>query len=368
MKLSCTQEKLNKALNIVNRIVSPRGTLPVLNNILVKTDNGQLRFSATDLEIGINTWIGAKIDEEGAITIPSRLMSDFVNTNNDETIKLEQKDTTLSLKSAKYEANIKGIEAGEFPLIPDVKKDPQIELNSKDLKVAIDQVAFSAATDETRPVLTGVLLKAKDNELKLVATDSYRLAEKTIKLEKKVSEEINIIIPQRTMHELSRIISSYESKVEIRIGENQIQFNFDEIQLVSRLLEGSFPDYDQIIPKKSETKTTLAITDFANSIKMASYFARESANNIKLRINNDKNMEVVAVSPQVGDNVSRVNSKTVGKDIEIAFNAKFILDALNVIKSKDVILETTDKTRAGVIRPIKDEGYLYLIMPLRVEE
>ena len=368
MKLSCTQEKLNKALNIVNRIVSPRGTLPVLNNILIKTDKGQLKFAATDLEIGINTWIGAKIDEEGAITIPSRLMSDFVSTNNDETINLEQKDTTLFLKSAKYQANIKGIEAGEFPLIPDVKKDPVIELGAKELKEAIDQVAFSAAVDETRPVLTGVLLKAKDTILKLVATDSYRLAEKTINLEKKVPSEISVIIPQRTMHELSRIISSYDSKVEIRIGENQIQFNFDEIQLVSRLLEGNFPDYEQIIPNKSETKTTVTIDDFANSIKMASFFARESANNIRLKISNEKNMEVIAVSPQVGDNISKVSAKTVGKDIEIAFNAKFILDALNVIKSKDIILETTDKTRAGVIRPIKEEGYLYLIMPLRVEE
>lgn len=368
MKLSCTQEKLNKALNTVNRIVSPRGTLPVLNNILIQTDKGRLKLAATDLEIGINTWIGAKVDKEGAITIPSRLISDYISTNNDETIELEQKDTTLSLKSSRYDANIKGIEASEFPLIPEVKKEATIEISGNNLKETIDQVTFSAAIDETRPILTGVLLKAKDNQLKLVATDSYRLAEKTVHLEKKIAEEINVIIPQRTMHELSRIITSDEEKVEIRIGDNQIQFNFGDIQLVSRLLEGSFPDYEQIIPKKSETKTVLTVADFANSIKMASYFARESANNIKLKITAGQNMEVSAVSPQIGDNLSSVEAKITGKSVEIAFNAKFVLDVLSVIGCKEVVLETIDKTSPGVIRPVKEKDYLYLIMPLRVEE
>jgi len=368
MKLSCTQEKLNKGINIVSRIVSPRGTLPVLNNILLQTDKGRLKISATDLEIGINTWIGAKVDSDGGITVPARLISDFVNTNSDEAIILELKDTTLSLKSDKYKANIKGIGASEFPLIPEVKKESLIELAGKDLKKSISEVVFASALDETRPVLMGVLMKVKDNIMKLVATDSYRLAEKTITLNKKVPQEINIIIPQRTMNELGRIISGDEEKIEIRIGENQIHFTLGDTQLVSRLIEGSFPDYNQIIPSSSETKTTLSVDKFANAIKMASYFARESANNIKLKIASGKHIEVIAVSAQIGDNVSIVEAKIEGKDLEIAFNAKFILDVLNILDDKEIVLETVDKSTAGIIRPVKDKNYLYLIMPLRVEE
>lgn len=368
MKLSCTQEKLNKGINIVGRIVSPRGTLPVLNNILFQTDNGRLKISATDLEIGINTWIGAKIEHDGAISIPSRIISDYISTNNDETINLELEDTTLYLKSDKYQAHIKGIESSEFPLIPEVKKEPQVVIKSKDLKDLISHVVFSAAIDETRPVLTGILLQIKDNKLKLVATDSYRLAEKTLNLEKKSKEDVNIIIPARTMNELSRILSQDDDQVTIKIGENQIHFSFSDTQLVSRLIEGSFPDYEQIIPKKSDTKTTIKVKDFANAIKMASFFARESANNIKLKISKGKNIEVIAISPQVGDNISTTSAKTEGKEIEIAFNAKFILDALNVIKEDEIIIETIDKSSPAIIKPLKDKSYIYLIMPLRVEE
>jgi DNA polymerase-3 subunit beta len=367
MKLSCTKEKLNKGINIVSRIVSPRGTLPVLNNILIKTDKGRLKISATDLEIGINTWVGAKVDSEGGITIPSRLIADFVSTNNDETINLELKDTTLALKSDKYEAHIKGIEASEFPLIPEVKKDSAVSVKSKNFKELINQVVFSAALDETRPILTGILLSIKDNVLKLVATDSYRLSEKKYILDKKISEELNVIIPQRTMHELARILTDSEENVDIKVGENQIHFSFGDTQLVSRLIEGSYIDYTQIIPKKYETRTEIMVSEFANAIKMASLFARESANNIKLKISKDK-VDIIAVSPQVGDNVSKVDAKTEGKDLEIAFNAKFILDVLSVIKEEKINLEVIDKMSAGVIKPVKDKNYIYLIMPLRVEE
>lgn len=371
MKLSCTQENLNKGLNIVSRIVSPRGTLPVLNNILLKTDEGRLKLSATDLEIGINTWIGAKVDKEGSITIPSRLITDYINTNDDKKIDLELKDTTLSLESEKYKANIKGIESSEFPLIPEIKKENITIIKSKDLRKAINQVSFTCALDETRPVLTGVLLKIKEDQLKLVATDSYRLAEKTINLEKRVSSEINVIVPQRAMNELARILGEKEEKVEFKIGENQILFSFGETQLVSRLIEGSFPDYEQIIPKKLETKIILSVNEFANVIKMASYFARETANNIKLKIpkgGKNKKIEVLAVSPQIGDNLSSLEAQIEGKEIEIAFNAKFILDVLNVSDEDQIILETIDKLSPGIIKPLKNKNYFYIIMPLRVEE
>lgn len=367
MKLSCLQKKLNEGISKVNRIVSPRGTLPVLNNILFKTDNGRLRISATDLEMGINTWIGAKVDKEGAITIPSRLVSEFVSANNDQAIEMELKETTLSLKSEKYKANIKGIDATEFPLIPEIKKEVLAEISGQKLKEAISRVAFACAIDETRPVLTGVFLKFKDNQLKIVATDSYRLAEKILTLDKKVVNETNIIVPQRTMNELSRIIKDDE-KIELKVGENQILFSFGDTQLVSRLIEGNFPDYEQIIPKKTETKAIILAKDFANIMKMASFFARESANNVKLKISGDKKIDVTAISPQLGDNVSSMSAEIVGKDIEISFNSKFILDVLNIISDENIILQLVDKMSAGILKPEKSKDYLYLIMPLRVEE
>ena len=367
MKLSCLQEKLNEGLNIVGRIVSPRGTLPVLNNILFKTDFGRLKLSATDLEIGINTWIGAKVDKEGVITIPSRLITEYISTNNDETIDMELKDTTLTLQSTRYKANIKGIEASEFPSIPEIKKDNIFEITSSVLKNAVVQVVFACAIDETRPVLTGVILKIKDNKLKLAATDSYRLAEKTINLEKKSDAEVNVIIPQRTMNELARILKENEEKVEVKIGDNQISFSFGDTQLISRLIEGNFPDYEQIIPQKSSLKITVNKDELTNIMKMASFFARESANNIKLKTSGKNQLKVAAVSPQVGDNISTIQAEIDGSEIEISFNAKFILDALGVIKEEKVTLHFNDKTSPGIIKPIKNNNYQYIIMPLRVE-
>lgn len=368
MKLSCIKENLQESINIVGRIVSPRGTLPVLNNILLQTDLGRVKLSATDLEIGINTWVGAKIDKEGSITIPARLITDFINTNDDKKINLSLENTTLTLESEKHKAHIKGIEASEFPLIPEVKKGLSIEINAQDLKKSIAEISFAAAIDETRPVLTGILIKIKGKEMKMVATDSYRLAEKTINLGSSQEKNIDLIIPHRTMNELARIIPASEEKIELRIGENQILFNFTNTQLVSRLIEGNFPDYEQIIPRKSQTKAIINKNNFANAIKMASLFARESANNIRLKIDPKGKVEIIAVSQQVGDNISHIEAKATGETVEIAFNSKFILDVLAVIQDEEVILETSDKLSPGMIKPSKDKNYIYIIMPLRVEE
>lgn len=368
MKLSCTQENLAKGLGIVGRSVGTRTALPVLNNILIQTEKGRLKLSATDLEIGIHTWIGAKVDAEGAITVPARLLVDFVNTNTDKNINLQLKETTLHLESEHYKANIKGIEAAEFPLIPEVKKAQEIEIPAADFALAISRTIIAAALDESRPVLAGVYIySSSDGQLKIVATDSYRLAEQTIKLTKKISDQIAFIIPQRTMSELARIIDENTQNIKIFPGENQVEFQIDETVLVSRLIEGAFPDYGQIIPKEFKTKVKLATSEFANAIKMASLFAKESANNIKLKIT-DAKIEILAVSPHVGDNVSEVSGKVSGNNLEIAFNAKFILDVLPALNAEETVLEFSTNISPGLIKSEKDENYLYVIMPLRVDE
>jgi len=368
MKISCTQENLSKGLAIVSHMVGTRTTLPVLNNILLKVEKGRLYLSATDLEIGINTWVGAKVDKEGAITIPARLLSEFITTNTDKTINLELKETSLHLESEHYKANIKGIEASEFPLIPEIKDGAKMSLLASLLKEGILKTAFACALDETRPVLAGVLLKTVQNKLKMVATDSYRLAEKTIGLDAAPDKATNIIVPGRTMMEIGRLIDESVEKAEILIGENQVQFKLGPTVIVSRLVEGSFPDYEQIIPTGIKTKVTLKNNLFQNAIKMASFFARDTANNIKFQLKKPSKLNIIAVSPQMGDNISELTGEITGEDLEIAFNAKFILDVLPVLQSEEILIEFAGSLSPGILRPKTDKNYLYIIMPLRMEE
>ncbi|MEI6039938.1 MAG: DNA polymerase III subunit beta [Candidatus Berkelbacteria bacterium] len=368
MKLSCTQENLAKGLSIVSRSVGTRATLPVLNNILLQTDKGRLKLSATDLEIGIHTWVGAKIDAEGGITVPARLLIDFVNNNTDKNIELELKEQVLKISSDRFKANINGIEASEFPLIPQVKKSVEIELAKQELIGAINKTVIAAAMDESRPVLAGVYFFNQEQQMKVVATDSYRLAEQTITLINKPEKDFKFIVPQRTIAELGRILSSAGEKVRVLPGENQVEFVMEDTILVSRLIEGTFPDYAQIIPKESKTTMEVATAEFNNAIKMASLFARESANNIKLRITAPDKVEVLATSSHVGDNISTVTGVVKGDSLEVAFNAKFILDCLAVIGSERITLDLLNNMAAGVIRGNKDKNYLYVIMPLRIDE
>lgn len=368
MKISCTQENLAKGLSITSHTVSARTTLPVLSNILIKIENGRLKLSATDLEIAISTWVGAKIDQEGAITIPARLLLEYINTNTDKNIDLELKETTLNLKSTHFKANIKGIEANEFPLIPEVKNGEVVEISAAELKDGIAKTVFACAVEESRPVLTGVYFKVNSGKLKLVSTDSYRLAEKNISLTSGGEKQLDFIVPARTMAEIGRLIDEQIEKVEIKVGENQVQFKLGQTEVVSRLVEGSFPDYDQIIPKTIKTKIELNASQFANAIKMASFFARDSANNIKLAFKAPKTFQIKAVSAQLGDNISELEASGSGDEVEIAFNAKFILDAMPVINKDNITLEMAGAMSPAILRPSKDTSYLYIIMPLRVDE
>jgi DNA polymerase-3 subunit beta len=368
LKCSLLRENLQKAISAVSRLVSAKSTLPVLQNILIKSEEGRLKLAATDLEMGMIYFIGAKIDKNGAITVPAKIFSEFVAQNNDEKLDIEVKDGSLVVNSERYKANLRGISADEFPLIPEIKSPALFSLEAAVLREAIPQVVFAAASDESRPILSGVLFRIKDNTLKMVATDSYRLAEKSIELPAKVKGEISLIVPARTLLELARILSLVEGPVNISYSENQILFAVaDEIQLISRLIEGQFPAYEQIIPKNYETEAIFETADLSAGIRVASIFARESANNVKLALSPKESLlNISAATLQVGENNSRVKGKIEGKENEISFNCKFVLDVLSVLKDDQVALGIAGKLSPGVIRPVGKEDYVYVIMPLRV--
>ncbi len=375
VKVSCLQENLAKGLSIVGRAVATRSTLPVLSDVMLATDGARLKLSATNLEIGIVCWIGAKVEEDGSITVPARLLTDFINSLPPERIDMELtvRTQTLNLKCARFEANIKGIDAQEFPLIPTAGEDSKISLDPSMLRQMIDQVVFAAATDESRPILTGVLAKFQGEQLTLAAADGFRLSVRTAHLSEPVSEPVTVIVPARALAELARIGVEQEQPIEITItpARNQALFHMANVDLVSQLIEGNFPDYNQIIPKSYSTRTVVSTSDFLKATKTANIFARDAANIIRLEIVPGGELApgrvtLTATSAEVGDNVGEFDAVIEGEEMEIAFNAKYLIDILSVVDAAQVALETTTSSSPGVIKPIGSEDFTHVIMPMHI--
>lgn len=370
MKFSVTQDNLMKGLQVVNRIATTRATLPVLGNILLVTDKGRLKLVATDLEIAIDTYIGAKVEVEGAITVPARTFTDFVTNNTDQTIDFSLKDTTLTAKSAHYTAELKGIDALEFPTIPPVENQSFLHLAAPACKEAILQTVFATTHDETRPILGGVALFVEKGEVKLVATDSYRLAEKRITIQEGGEEKTTVIVPARALLELSRLITEDAARVSLCLDKHQIVATCGDTRLVSRLIEGAFPPYESIIPKELSITVTMNRQEFMSSLKMASLFSRDSAYNVTFTVG-EKDLTLKALSNQIGASTSTVIASITGGTMTIAFNARFILDALQVITSEAVqfLLQPPHEGHwyPGILRSTEDMSYQYVIMPLRTE-
>lgn len=364
MKVFTTQEHLAKALNAVSRFVNPRGTLSVLGNVLLKTQDGRLRVSATNLELGIDYFVGAKIEKEGSLTVPARLFSDYVNNLTEEKIELSADEANLSIKSTSASSTINGIPASEFPLIPEVGKGKSVTVSSSGIKDIISKVSFAASTDETRPILSGVLFHFKDPELKVAATDSYRLGELTMRFEKSAPEELKVVVPAKALGELGRVIESDE--VKLRTAENQVQFETDDIRLVSRLLEGEYPDYAQIIPQKLDTKATLPREEFMNRVRIASLFSQEAGMGVKLEFSPPGKVELVAEAAQVGDSKASLSAKVEGPENSLSFNGRYLLDCLGAVADEQVVLETSGKLSPCLIRGADTKDYQYVLMPLRV--
>jgi len=373
MKVTVLKENLHQAVNTVSRFIATKAQLPVLGNVLITADK-QLKLSATNLETGINYWIGAKIDKEGSISIPARLFAEFVASLPPEKVELEIVDNSLFLKSGGFQASFIGIGTNEFPIVPTNQSQPKIALACQNLAKIFSQVIFAAAQDESRPVLGGILLKIKDGELVAVATDGYRLSLKKIKEIKgveKIEEFKNgLLIPAKTLTEIGRLIDEKKSEtlgMTITPESNQVIFSLNEAEVVSRLIEGDFPDYEKIIPTGNTTKVTFEKEEFLRAVKMASLFARESANIIKLDINS-KTVKIMANAPQLGDNISEIVAKTEGEETKIAFNAKYLLDFLAVAGSETITLKASGPLNPGVFTVGSDNTYLHIIMPVRVQE
>lgn len=368
MKLICAQADLDLALNIVSKAITPNTTLPVLNNVLLKAEGQKLHFASTNLEVAIQYFIPADVKMEGSITVPAKLISSYISLLKDDKIELSlQEGDTLHIQSASSQTKVKGIDANEFPVIPKVEKENTIIVDTKDLDVAISQTAFAASTNTSRPVLAGVLFDVEKSDLRLVATDSYRLAEKTIKLKGESANNLQCIVPARTVMELGKLLSRAEAKeTEINITKNQVLFVIGDIQLMSRLIEGKFPPYEKIIPKETKTKLEVVSEDLANVVRRVSLFARENNNSIKLSATNDGKLNISTEETKVGEEKAELPVIINGENNKIALNAQYLLDVLNYIQSDKVMLELEDKLSPAIVRPMKEQGYVYIIMPLKI--
>ncbi len=406
MRVSCLQENLAKGLSIVGRAVSPRSTLPVLSNILVATDQARLKLAATDLEIAINCWIGAQVQEEGSTTVPARLLTDFVNSLPTERIDMELNVRTQSvnLRCARIDSNIKGIDANEFPLIPTAEGDEQastplqgastVEVPVSTLRKMIEQVAFAAATDDSRPTLTGVNARLQGDQLTLAATDGFRLSVRLTHLNQSLSSDLSVIIPARSLQEIARISADADEEHPVKIkviqARNQALFHlvgkadgagskgaFHQVDVVSQLIDGNFPDYTSIMPKSWTTRSVVDTAAFLKAVRVAYLFARDADNIVRVEITPNAAqsgeggqtgmLALSATSQEHGDSIDEVEAKSIeGEGMKIAFNARYLIDILSVIGTPQVALETTRSSAPGVLRPVGvgPDEFTHVIMPM----
>jgi DNA polymerase-3 subunit beta len=376
MKLSCLQENLSWGLGIVGRAVATRTTLPITNNILLETDQSRLKLVATNLEMAISCWIGAKVEEEGTITVPAKLLTEFINSlpKDRVDISMAAKTRTLSLKCARYEARISGMDAKDFPPVPKVEDAISTSIEAEALRQAITHVVFAAASEESRPVLTGVDAKFEGSNLTLAAADGFRLAVYKLVSAKPIDKAIEVIIPAKTLAELNRMLADQEDPVQVMVNPNRSQalFKLKNVELVSQLIQGSFPQYEQLIPASSSTKVTVDVSEFLRATRTAAIFARDGTGIVRLMMApggelTPGKMTVSARSEEIGDDVGEVDAIVQGGEAKIAFNGKYLTDVLSVLKEAQVALETTSPSSPGVLRPVGSDNYIHVVMPMFVQ-
>lgn len=371
MKFSCTQENLNQGLFVVGHIAGKNNNLPILNNILIQTQKGGLKFQSTNLEIGIACLTRAKVEEEGEFTVPAKILTDYVSFLPKEKVDAKIDGQNIELTCGGYHTKIRGFSATDFPLIPEASGDVVAEISLEKFTKAISQVVFAASANDSRPEICGLLLKfSKNNELILTSTDSYRLAEKKIKLKKGSDKDLKVIVPAKTMRELLRIFGGgkdiEDGELKIRLGENQIFFSYDNIELTSRLVEGQYPDYEQIIPKDHQTKAKININEFIKGIKTASLFSRSGIYDVHLNFNPQKNKLIISsLNNQLGENTSKIETDVHGEESDIVLNHRYLLDGLNSINGEDVYLEMSGPDSPCLLKPATGDNYLYIIMPIK---
>ncbi len=366
MKLEIEQKQFYEGINIVRKAVSTQTTLPILSGILLKTEGDKLKLAGTDLEMGIEYFVEANIIKEGAIVLPARYFSGIIKELPNEKIILEMNSATNSvfLKCGNSKFNINGSPADEFPLLPKIDANKSFKMEQNKLQLMIEQVDFAVSKDDGRPFLTGGLLLAEDGEIKLITTDTYRLAYRKSSLNQEDINVEDIIIPGQTLSELRRLLTDTDEEVEICVTDNQILFSFAGISFHSRLIEGNFPNYKYVIPNTNKSKVEIDKNELLHATRRASLLAREDANIVKFNFGEDK-VTITANAPEVGQAYEEVPNKLTGQETEIAFNANYLLDVLKVIDEEEVVLELSGPLSPGVIKNKERDDYIYVIMPVR---
>lgn len=381
MKLTCTQENFKKAIYSTERVVGKQITLPILENILLETDHGMLKIAATNLEIGVFLKIGAKIEEEGAITVPARLLSNFVNNLPAESnVSLKVVDQTLHIESGSSKAQIKGLQSQDFPIIPEMEGDFLFSVPAQEMRDAIPRLAVCVSLDSSRPELTGMNMVLSKDEVRIAATDSFRLAEAVVSLKKGKNEEYDIftekttsiIVPLNTFSEVFRVIGNDTQEVKVAIEESQIFFQVDNVRIVSRLINAKYPEYRQIIPQQFTTRVILEKDSALRAVKIAGVFASSKAGEIKMKVDPKiNNVEVQSRAEEVGENMTDLSAEIEGAPQEAAFNPRYLSDGLQAISTPRLVLLMNSGTSPAVMRMVEGEKnedvllYTYVIMPIK---
>ncbi len=374
MKISSLQENLKTSLFIVSHIAGKNINLPILNNVLIEALNGKIKLVSTDLEIGIVSVVRGKIEEEGTFTVEAKILSDYISLLPNKKVDIIKKENKIKIECDNYKTSINGQESEEYPLIPQVEKNEYYKVKSDDFKQALSQVIFAVSTSETRAELSGVLFDFNSKNLTLAATDSFRLAEKKIEIQTNTKEERNIIVPAKTLQEVLRILSSLKNEdlnseaqeITFYISDNQILFVLGNTELVSRLIEGQYPDYKQIMPSTSKTKAIINKGELLRAVKAASLFSKSGVNDVNLDFPLGKNKTVVSsTSGQSGDNISELDSSVKGEDNGIVVNFKYLLDGINNIEGENIFIQVVDGETPCLLKGENNGSYSYIIMPIK---
>ena len=376
MQLSCLQENLSRGLAIVGRAVATRTTLPITQNVLLSTDQSRLKLAATNLEIAISTWTGAQVEEEGSITIPARLLTEFINSLPPEPVEITSiaQPKGLALRCARFEAHINGTDAEDFPPIPSVESGVIGKFEPQVLRDAISRVVFAAATEDSRPVLTGIKVEISGDDFTFAAADGFRLAVYKGKLAEPMAEDLDFIIPARTFQEVSRLMGTQESPIEFTVtpSKSQALFRMENVEIVSQLVQGTFPNYAQLIPQSYDTRSVVDLEEFSRATKTAAIFARDGSGILRIQMaggpdGSTGRLSISSRAEEVGDNQGEIDARVEGEAAKIAFNSKYLSDVLDVLGKGEVVLETTTPSSPGVLRLLDDEKYIHVVMPMFVQ-
>ncbi len=377
MKFSCNQDTFAKYLNILSRVVNAKPGLPILNNILFDVSKNKVSMMATDLEISLNCWIGAEVSKNGKTTIPAKQLAEFVNSIPAKKIDVKLDENVVSIETENNFAKFNIISPEDYPKIAEIEstEKPLLKLKKEDLLLAIHRVVFSAAHGDIKPVLTGVLIEISKDNISFVATDGLRLSKQLLNLSSGVDKDLSFLVPVKALEELAKIVMDFADEDDdeyIQIfhlsEKNQVLFRYNDIDLISRLIDGQFPEYKQIIPTGFQTRFAFKKSDFSNSLKVVNIIARSiSGNKIEVDVQSKKNkVNLTAIQAEIGTNNSEFTIDASGEDLKIGFSGKFLSDILNNIGEEDLVFEANSDVSPGVFKINKDDNYLHLIMPMRL--